>query len=399
MSEIAFLFLKGMIILKLLVAPDSFKGTLSAVQAATIISEAFRKVLPIESAVLLPLGDGGEGTAEALIAAGGQAVICPTTDGYGEPVDVRYCILNQTAIIDSASVVPMHAKQRRPEIASTYGLGAPILDALRRGCRRILLGLGGTGSNDGGCGLAAALGVRFFDSDGVAFVPCGETLGQIQSYDTAGAEAILHGISIQGLCDVKNPFFGASGAAHVFAPQKGAAPETVRLLDQGMEALAGVIVRTSGMNLQLLPGSGAAGGLGGGIAAWLNGTLTSGIQAVLELLSFRTRAAEADLIITGEGCSDEQTLMGKAVSGVLQAAGSTPVLVLSGMVRAVDEALRAHGAAAVCGVNRVEADFQSVARTAAAVLADEAANAARLLALGQKLGSEGRLCSTDSVDS
>lgn len=396
MSEFALLFLKGMIILKLLVAPDSFKGTLSAFQAASIIAEAFQKVLPIESAVLLPLGDGGEGTADALIAAGGQAILCPTTDGYGEPVDVKYCILNQTAIIDSASVVPMHAKQRRPEIASTYGLGAPIRDALQRGCRRILLGLGGTGSNDAGCGLAAALGVRFFDSDDTAFIPCGETLGRIQAYDTTDAEAILRGIPIQGLCDVRNPFFGANGAAHVFAPQKGATPRTVRLLDQGMEALAGVIVRQSGMNLQLLPGSGAAGGLGGGIAAWLNGTLISGIQAVLELLSFRARAAEADLIITGEGCTDEQTLMGKAVSGVLQAAGSTPVLVLSGMVRSVDEALRAHGAAAVCAVNRVEADFSSVARMAAAVLADEAANAARLIALGQKLHSLDGQRSTDS---
>lgn len=385
--------------MKLLVAPDSFKGTLSAFQAASIIAEAFQKVLTIESAVLLPLGDGGEGTAEALIAAGGQAVICPTTDGYGEPVNVRYCILRQTAIIDSASVVPMHAKQRHPEIASTYGLGAPIRDAIQRGCRRILLGLGGTGSNDGGCGVAAALGVRFFDSDGTAFIPRGETLRQIHGYDTTGIEALLHGITIQGLCDVQNPFYGANGAARVFAPQKGATPETVRLLDQGMESLAGVILQTSGMDLQQFPGSGAAGGLGGGIAAWLNGTLTSGIQAVLELLSFRDRAAEADLIITGEGCSDEQTLMGKAVSGVFQAAGSTPVLVLSGMVRSVDEALRAQGAAAVCAVNRVEADFQSVARTAAAVLADEAANAARLIALGQKLHSAGSQRSTDSVDS
>lgn len=349
--------------------------------------------------MLLPLGDGGEGTADALIAAGGQAIICSTTDGYGEPVDVRYCILDQTAIIDSASVVPMHAKRRQPEIASTYGLGAPIRDALQRGCRRILLGLGGTGSNDGGCGLAAALGVRFFDSDGVAFVPCGETLGQVQDYDTTDAASILRGISIQGLCDVRNPFFGASGAAHVFAPQKGATPETVQLLDQGMDALAGVILRKTGMDLQLFPGSGAAGGLGGGITAWLNGTLTPGIQAVLELLSFRDRAAEADLIVTGEGCSDEQTFMGKAVSGVLQAAGSTPVLVLSGMVRSVDEALHAHGAAAVCAVNRVEADFQAVARTAAAVLSDEAVNAARLIALGQKLHPGGSLCSTNSAGS
>lgn len=387
-----------MIILKLLVAPDSFKGTLSAFQVASIITKAFQQVLPIESAVLLPLGDGGEGTADALITAGGQPIVCHTTDGYGNPLDVQYCILNHTAIIDSASVVPMHAKQRKPEIASTYGLGVPVLDAVRRGCQRILLGLGGTGSNDAGCGLAAALGVRFLDSNGVAFLPCGETLGKIVDYDISAAQTILRDIPIQGLCDVKNPFFGPNGAAHVFAPQKGATPEAVRQLDQGMESLADTVIRKSGLNLQTLPGSGAAGGLGGGIAAWLNGTLTSGIEAVLELLTFRTHAAEADLIITGEGCLDEQTFMGKAVSGVLQAAGSTPVLVLGGMIRQVNEALHSHGAAAVCAVNRVETDFQSVANTAASALADEAANAARLIALGQKLSEPNCRRSADSSD-
>lgn len=372
--------------MKLLIAPDSFKGTLSAPQAAEIMASAFRRELPVSSAALLPLGDGGEGTADCLISAGGIPVCCESVDGYGNPITVRYCIYeSDTAVIDSASVVPMYAPRREPAVASTYGLGAPVLDALKRGCKTILLALGGTGSNDGGCGLAAALGVRFADADGKSFVPCGGTLARIADFDSSAAIQTLKGVRVCGLCDVDNPFYGPRGAAHVFAPQKGADAPTVDRLDAGMEALAALVRRKTGFDLQAFAGAGAAGGLGGGIAAFLGGSLASGIGTVLRLLRFAERAAEADLILTGEGCTDEQTLMGKAVSGVLNAAGETPVVVLSGMVRGVADSLCEHGAAAVCAVNRVAADFEKIAASAEQTLFDEAVSAARLIALGRRL--------------
>ena len=371
--------------MNLLVAPDSFKGTLSAPQAASIMARAFRQILPIEAVVQMPLGDGGEGTADCLIAAGGKQVTCSATNGYGFPVTVQYAILNGTAVIDSASVVPMYAVRREPETASTFGLGTVVQDAIQRGCKTIMLALGGTGSNDGGCGLAAALGVRFLDEKGSAFLPCGQTLHNVATFDCSEAHQALAGVSIFGLCDVTNPFFGINGAAHVYASQKGASPETVCMLDAGMQSLAGVISKVTGFDVQDFPGAGAAGGLGGGIAAFLNGTLTSGIQAVLRLLHFREAAEKADLIVTGEGCTDEQTLMGKAISGILASAGHTPVIVLSGTAKHVSESLCEHGASAVCAVNRVPADFQAVAAAAAETLFDEACNAARLIALGMRL--------------
>lgn len=375
--------------MKLLIAPDSFKGTLSAPQAAEIMETAFRRVLPITDAFRLPLGDGGEGTADCLIACGGNEVCCDSVDGYGRSVTVRYCIWKETAaVIDSASVVPMHADRREPGVASSYGLGLAVRDALMRGCREILLALGGTGSNDGGCGLAAALGVRFLDAAGQEFIPCGDTLDRIVRFDISPALELLDGITVRGLCDVTTPFSGPVGAARVFAPQKGADAVEVERLDRNMAYLAGIVEQETGIKLNEMAGSGAAGGLGGGIAAFLGGSLSSGIGTVLELTGFAERAAEADLILTGEGCTDEQTLLGKAISGVLRGANGTPVVVISGMAKGVSDALVSEGASAVCATNRVAADFDEVRKNAAKTLAEEACNAARLIALGLRLGNE-----------
>ena len=372
--------------MKLLIAPDSFKGTLSAPQAATIMARAFCRELPIERVTILPLGDGGEGTADALIAAGAREEFCATIDGYGNAVTVRYAIIDGTsAVIDSASVVPMTAPRREPAVASSFGLGTAVKDAIGKGCRSVAIALGGTGSNDGGCGLAAALGVRFFDRSGQSFVPCGNTLGEIADYDVTDAAQLLDGIAVRGLCDVDNPFYGPRGAARVFAPQKGADEATAALLDRGMHALAELILKKTGFDLQAFAGAGAAGGLGGGIAAFLGGTLASGIRTVLELLRFEERAKEADLILTGEGCTDQQTLMGKAIMGVLNAAGSVPVVILSGLVKEIGDALYEKGAAAVCGTNRVAAEFSEVAEKAEQTLFAEAVAAARLIATGRKL--------------
>lgn len=372
--------------MKLLIAPDSFKGTISAPKAAEIMAQAFQRELPIQKIYRLPLGDGGEGTADALISAGAREEFCESIDGYGNAVTVRYAIVDgATAVIDSASVVPMTALRREPAVASSFGLGAAVRDAIGKGCRAVAIALGGTGSNDGGCGLAAALGVRFFDHSGKLFVPCGNTLDQIADYDVTDAAQLLDGITVRGLCDVDNPFYGPRGAARVFAPQKGADEATVEHLDRGMCSLAELIHQKSGFDLQTFAGAGAAGGLGGGIAAFLGGTLASGIRTVLELLHFAELAREADLILTGEGCTDQQTLMGKAIMGVLGAAGSTPVVVLSGLVKEIGDTLYEKGAAAVCGTNRVAASFAEVALKAEQTLFDEAVSAARLIALGRKL--------------
>lgn len=327
---------------KIVIASDSFKGSLSSAEVAACGERAVHRLFPDCEVVQLPVADGGEGTVETLTAAlGGQSVATVVHDPLGRLITARYGWIaqTQTALIEmaTASGLPLLSpEERNPWLTSTYGTGELIRDALERGCRKCLIAIGGSATNDGGMGLLQALGFRFLDAEGRELPGCGESLLLIQQIDTHGALAALKECQFTVACDVTNPFYGTEGAAYVFAPQKGADKEMVEALDQGLRHFAQLIHTTQGITIDQLPGAGAAGGLGGGLVAFLKAYLTPGIEMVLDALQFDRQIAGADLIFTGEGKLDAQTCMGKTPMGVLRRAQrqGIPVVALGGAVEA-----------------------------------------------------------------
>lgn len=327
---------------KIVIASDSFKGSLSSAEVAACGERAVHRLFPDCEVVQLPVADGGEGTVETLTAAlGGQSVATVVHDPLGRIITAHYGWIaqTQTAIIEmaAASGLPLlQPAERNPWLTSTYGTGELIRDALKRGCRKFLIAIGGSATNDGGMGLLQALGFRFLDAEGQELPGCGGSLQKIQQIDCTGAIATLKSCQFTVACDVTNPFYGTEGAAYVFAPQKGADAAMVEALDQGLHHFAQLIHTTQGITIDHLPGAGAAGGLGGGLVAFLQAHLTPGIEMVLDALQFDRQIAGADLIITGEGKLDAQTCMGKTALGVLRRAQrqSIPVVALGGAVEA-----------------------------------------------------------------
>lgn len=323
--------------MKILLLPDSFKGSLSAHRAASILEEAARKVFPDAEVVSWPVADGGEGTL-ALVqkAAGGALLPVPVTGPCGQRVQARYLSVGQTAVIELAEAAGLG--KRLPGWSAmrttTLGVGQLIAHALEVGHTRIVIALGGSATTDLGCGMAAALGTQFLDEGGRPFVPTGETLGLVRSVRLNGYFFQKKGgPRIEALCDVSNPLYGPEGAAEVFAPQKGATPGEVKRLDAGLRHVASLFEKR-GARINELPGGGAAGGTGAGVAAFLNGRLVSGIDALLDLMKFEAAAKTADLIVTGEGCVDAQTKGGKVAAGIARRSAGTPVVVLAGSVAA-----------------------------------------------------------------
>lgn len=327
---------------KIVIASDSFKGSISAAEVAACGERAVHRLFPDCEVVQLPVADGGEGTVETLTAAlGGQSVATVVHDPLGRLITAQYGLITKekTAIIEmaTASGLPLlQPEERNPWLTSTYGTGELIRDALERGCRKFLIAIGGSATNDGGMGLLQALGFRFLDAEGQELPGCGESLSRIAQIDTSRALTTLTECQFTVACDVTNPFYGREGAAYVFAPQKGADAEMVEALDQGLRHFAQLIQTTQGIAIDQLPGAGAAGGLGGGLVAFLQARLRPGIEMVLDALQFDTQIAGADLIFTGEGKLDAQTCMGKTPFGVLRRAQQQgiPVVALGGAVEA-----------------------------------------------------------------
>ena len=322
---------------KYVVIPDSFKGCLSSGEICDIIAREIRRRDPEARVCALPVADGGEGTVDAFLGAlGGEKVAVPCRDPYGRPLTAHYGLFpdEKTAVIEMAAAagLPLVGEDRRVADATTYGVGQLIAHALKRGAERIILGLGGSATNDGGCGAAAALGVEFLDAEGKTFVPVGGTLRRIAHIRVDGLLPALRQAEVIAMCDIDNPLCGESGAAAVFAPQKGADAATVRMLDEGLAHLAAVIEKDLGRSLLTLPGGGAAGGFGAGSVAFLGARLQMGIEAVLDLTDFDRLAADAYLVITGEGRLDSQSLRGKVVVGVARRARAlgVPVVALVG---------------------------------------------------------------------
>ena len=339
---------------KIVIASDSFKGSISAAEVAACGERAVHRLFPDCKVVQLPVADGGEGTVETLTATlGGQSVATVVHDPLGRLITAQYGLITKekTAIIEmaTASGLPLlQPEERNPWLTSTYGTGELIRDALERGCRKFLIAIGGSATNDGGMGLLQALGFHFLDAEGQELPGCGGSLSRIAQIDTSGALTALTECQFTVACDVSNPFYGREGAAYVFAPQKGADAEMVEALDQGLRHFAQLIQTTQGIAIDQLPGAGAAGGLGGGLVAFLQARLRPGIEMVLDALQFDTQIAGADLIFTGEGKLDAQTCMGKTPLGVLRRAQQQgiPVVALGGAVEA-SEALNRCGFLAV----------------------------------------------------
>lgn len=320
---------------KCVVVSDSFKGTVSSCEICAIAQRVIPRHFPACEVVCIPVADGGEGTVDCFVQTmGAQRVEITVTNALGEKSAAAYARLGELAIIEMAAAagLPQVGERRCPGTATTYGVGELIAHAVDSGCRKILLGLGGSATNDGGCGCAAALGVRFYDADGQSFVPVGDTLGRIARIDTAEAEALLRSVEITVMCDVTNPLYGPTGAAYVFAPQKGADAEKVKSLDAGLRHFGDVIRSQLGIDVSRMPGAGAAGGMGAGCVALLGGTIQSGIDAVLDVTGFDRQLEGADLVITGEGRIDSQSADGKVVSGVARRtrAKGVPLIAIAG---------------------------------------------------------------------
>ena len=320
---------------KCVVVSDSFKGTVSSREICAIAQRVIPRHFPACEVVCIPVADGGEGTVDCFIQAmGAQRVEVTVTNALGEKSAAAYARLDELAIIEMAAAagLPQVGARRCPGTATTYGVGELIVHAVGSGCKRILLGLGGSATNDGGCGCAAALGVGFLDADGQSFIPVGDTLGRIGRIDTARAEELLRGVEITIMCDVTNPLYGPAGAAYVFAPQKGADAEKVKSLDAGLRHFGDVIRSQLGIDVSMMPGAGAAGGMGAGCAALLGGTIQSGIDAVLDVTGFDRQLEGADLVITGEGRIDSQSADGKVISGVARRtrAKGIPLIAIAG---------------------------------------------------------------------
>lgn len=339
--------------MKVILVSDSFKGTLKSEEICEIAKETVAEMSDVELTAI-PVADGGEGTVDCFArVTGAELITVPVTGPFSDTtVEATYAIKDYTAVIEMAStcglpLVDKLGRERDPFKTTTYGTGELILDALDRGCVNILLGLGGSSTNDGGCGCAAALDTRFYDKNGDEFVPVGGTLKNITRIDTTYTQAALHEVTLTVMCDVDNPTIGVEGAAFVFAPQKGAPEELLFKLDDGLKNLCDVIEKCLSLKVAEMPGGGAAGGMGAGCVAFLNGKIVSGIEAVLDAVGFDSIAADADLIITGEGKLDSQSLGGKVVSGVAKRAGDTPLVAIVGKNRVTDSEFNALGLRAV----------------------------------------------------
>lgn len=321
--------------MKILIAPDSFKGSLSAVRFCEIAEKTIKSILPDAEIDCLPVADGGEGTLECLQSAMDCKIVkCFVQNSlYEEEVSLVGFIDNgKTAIIEAAQSngLPQIKGRENPEETSTYGVGQLVAFACDLGARKIILTLGGSSTNDCGLGLLAALGGCFYNKDGVSFVPTGGTLTEVQEIDLSMMYPRLQGASFEALCDVDNPLYGENGCSAVFGPQKGADPEMVKRLDEGCRHISKLFNKMRTTDFALEKGAGAAGGLGFCVLAGLNGKLKSGIDTILSLCEFEKRSSDCDLIITGEGSFDRQSAMGKTIGGIIKRAGKVPVVVFCG---------------------------------------------------------------------
>lgn len=374
---------------KVILAPDSFKGTMSSIKICNIMEEVINKHFPDIDVVKIPVADGGEGTVESFLEAlGGSIVEVEVSGPFFEKINSFYGILpdRSTAIIEMASAagLPLVGDKKDPKITTTYGVGELIKHAVTvNECRKLIIGLGGSSTTDGGTGMASALGIKFYDDNNKEFVPVGGTLEKISRIDMSGLIKEIKDCTVLAMCDVDNPLYGENGAAYVFGPQKGADDESVRLLDKGLKHLSNQLIKQLDLDVAQTPGAGAAGGLGAGIMAFLDGTLESGIETVLDTVRFNTLLNDADLVFTGEGKIDGQSLRGKVVVGVTRRAKkqNVPVVAVVGDIGDDIDGIYEAGVNAIVSINRVAVPFSIAATRSESDLKETMDTIMRLLKL------------------
>lgn len=378
------------------VAPDSFKGSLSATTVATAMERGILTVFPDARVRKIPIADGGEGTVEALVAATGGRMIPETVTGpLGSPVEAFWGVLGdgETAVIEMAAasgltLVPV--EKRDPRRTTTYGTGQLINAALRQGLRKLIIGIGGSATNDGGAGMAQALGVRFLDAAGRQLPFGGAALAKLSSIDLTDIQPLLADTSILVACDVDNPLCGKRGASAVYGPQKGATPANIQELDAALSRFAAIAGQITGRNVAGLPGAGAAGGLGAGLMYFTNAQLQPGVDIVLSATDFAGLVKGADLVITGEGSTDFQTAYGKAPVGVAKIARQyrVPTICLSGNLGRGYETVLEQGIGAVASIVPGPMSLSECMATAAELVQAATARVCRLLLVGQAMSVE-----------
>jgi glycerate kinase len=378
---------------RVLIAPQEFKGSLSAAEAARAMAEGLRRALPGAELDLAPMADGGPGTVEALVAAAaGRRLTATVADPLGRPVEAAWGLLEEgsTAVIEMAAasgLVLLRPGERDARRTSTYGTGQLIAAALEAGCRRLIIGLGGSATNDGGAGMAQALGARLSDGEGRDLPPGGAALARLARIDVSGLDGRLRDCVVLGATDVTNPLCGPHGASAVYGPQKGASPADVEELDAALAHYAAVIERDLGKRVAEVPGAGAAGGIGAGLIAFLDAELRPGAQLVAEVVGLEKRIAAADLVVTGEGRLDAQTAYGKTVATVarLARAQGRPVVALAGRVDDAREACSALGLEAALSIAPGPLPEAEVMARASELLSTAAERLGRLLRVGGEL--------------
>ncbi len=337
--------------MKIVIAPDSFKGSLTAIEVSDAIDAGIKSAVSTASTVKVPMADGGEGTVECLVNATGGKILKEKVVGpLGDEVEASYGILGDetTAVIEmaAASGLPLVPEEKRnPMITTTYGTGQLIKAALDHGCRKIIIGIGGSATNDGGAGMAQALGVKFTDDKGEEIGFGGAELKRIAKIDTTNLDKRIYTTEILVASDVKNPLCGPNGASAVYGPQKGATPQMVKELDEALAHFAEIIKRDLGKDVKDIPGAGAAGGLGAGLIAFLNAKLRPGIELVMESVGFEDIVKDASLVITGEGKIDRQTIYGKVPVGVAKVSKkyNIPVLAVAAVLEEEPEFFKSYG--------------------------------------------------------
>jgi glycerate 2-kinase len=367
---------------RVVLAPDKFKGSLTASEVADALAAGMRDVLAGPETILLPVADGGDGTVAAAWSAGFDKIIVDAVGPTGEPVQAPYALQDDRAVVELAAVVGLSmlpGGRLDPMRSSTYGLGLVIADAIQRGARTIVLGLGGSASTDGGAGMIQALGGRLTDGAGEPSPVGGGTLEGLASIDLTALRDTLGGTSIIVASDVDNPLLGPYGAAAVFGPQKGAEPAQVATLERGLRHWSALVSQATGHNHAERAGAGAAGGVGFAALALLNATMRPGIELILELIDFDRRIVGADLVVTGEGSLDEQSLAGKAPIGVARAAARSgaPVVVVAGRLRLSPQQLRQAGISAAYALTDLEPDLDRCIADAESLLQQLGAQIAR----------------------
>lgn len=344
--------------MKIVIAPDSFKGSLTAMEVATAVERGMSKVFPDAVIDKVPMADGGEGTVQSLVdATGGEILTERVTGPLGEIIDAKYGVLGDgnTAVIEmaAASGLPLVPENKRnPMLTTTYGTGELVKAALEHGCRKLIIGIGGSATTDGGAGVAQALGAKLLDDNGEEIEFGGGELARLAKIDISTIDPRVAETETEVACDVDNPLTGPRGAAYVYSPQKGATPEMVKKLDKALKQFAEIVKRDLGKEVNDVPGAGAAGGLGAGLMAFLNAELKSGIDIVIEAAKLDEHVKDADLVITGEGMIDSQTIYGKTPIGVAKVAKryGIPVLGIAGALSDDCDVVYEHGIDALISI-------------------------------------------------